>query len=167
MKINRDNFTPPGYDPEQSEKALYIVLMVISVLMSFSFFYRLDDALFHLYIIEGSKRILIEGAVMTDFIGLLEWSFYGFPVTACIAPFFIGYRYAYFFKESKSIYLIKRLPAKGEIFRRCAVVPLAAAVIALVTALILFLLYFAIYMLATPDACLAPGQWSKIWEVRL
>lgn len=116
MKINRGNFTPPGYDPEQSEKAFYIVLMVISVLMSFSFFYRLDDALFHLYIIEGSKRILIEGAVMTDFIGLLEWSFYGFPVTACIAPFFIGYRYAYFFKESKSIYLIKRLPAKGEIF---------------------------------------------------
>ena len=30
-----------------------------------------------------------------------------------------------------------------------------------------WVIYFALYFIITPDACLAPHQWQKIWSVIL
>ena len=46
-----------------------------------------------------------------------------------------------------------------------AIEGLLGAAICLAAALILLLVYFAVYQLVTPEACLTPGQWEKLWRV--
>ena len=78
---------------------------------------------------------------------------------------FIVYHYLYYRQGSKSIYLMKRLPSKHELHKRAIALPMLAILGCLVAALIVMLLYFAIYMLATPKQCLLPNQWQKLWRL--
>lgn len=165
--MKNDRYILPGYDPENSEKNNFIGLLAFSVFISLVFFVgRYSNARDRLYYkdYETGEKFLWDGAVMTDFADVLGWSLAGFLLTAIVCLSYIGVRYTYLNKESKSIYLMRRLPQRGELFRRCAAVPLLRAAICLVFAFVLLLLYFAIYMIATPDQCLAPDQWAKIWR---
>ena len=51
-----------------------------------------------------------------------------------------------------------------ELHRRCLTLPICAAFGCAVCAFVLLLVYFAIYMLMTPQECLQPEQWYKIWR---
>lgn len=162
-----ERFTLPGYDPDDSEKNTCYGFLVFSVLVSLVFFIgRYSNARDRLYYknYETGEKFLWEGAVMTDFAEVLGWSLRGLFITAAICLTYILVRYNYLNKESKSIYLIRRLPRRGELFRRCAAVPLCRAAICLICAFALLVLYYAVYMIATPDQCLAPDQWAKIWR---
>ena len=75
-----------------------------------------------------------------------------------------AYHYAYHRQGSKSIYLMRRLPSKLELHRRCLTLPIAGILIALLTAFLLLLIYYAVYMNVTPAECLMPGQWQKLWR---
>ena len=69
--------------------------------------------------------------------------------------------YNYHYQGSKSIYMMKRLPKKSELWRRCLVLPVTLALTSEAAAMILRLLFFAYYMIRTPVVFLAPGQ--GIW----
>ena len=75
--------------------------------------------------------------------------------------------YASFRQGSKNIYLMKRLPSRWELHRRCILLPALGMVGSLVMGFTLLMIYFAIYMLVTPDRCLPPDQWQKLWSVLL
>ena len=166
MKNTNNKFSRcllPGYDYE-SEKTTFIIMMIMSGFCCLIYDFRYSTARDRLYYWSGDDKVLNVQAVMPDFKDLLGWTLGGFLIAAIVCLMFIGVRYHYLHKESKSIYLIRRLPSRGELFRRCAAVPLYMAAICLIWAFCLLVLYYLTYMTATPDQCLAPDQWAKIWR---
>lgn len=97
---------------------------------------------------------LITDAVMPSFRQLFAGSLTGFYAFLAILPLWALFHYLLHFRESKSIYLMRRLPQKNELTKRCLSAPAAAAVIALITALLSALLCFIAYCLLTPAPAL-------------
>lgn len=128
---------------------------------------RYFNAHSNLYGYEGTKRVLLTDAVMPDMGTLIGSALVGFLIIALCMLAMIVYHYAYHLQDSKSIYLMRRLPNRWELHRRCLTLPLLAIVICLLVAVILLLIYYGIYTIATPGECLTPHQWQKIWSVLL
>ncbi len=155
---------PPGL-ALKPEKQLFGWGMALSALFSLQFFTRFADAREKLYWKNGPQRELMEGAVMEDFRALLGPSLAGFLVLAVCLAALIGVHYAYHYHGSRSIYLMRRLPHRRELHRRCLTLPLAGIVLCLAAAFLVLCLFYLVYMTFTPEVCLAPGQWQKIWSV--
>ncbi|MDE7223066.1 MAG: hypothetical protein K2O34_04715, partial [Acetatifactor sp.] len=64
------------------------------------------------------------------------------------------YHYFYYRRETKSIYLMHRLPRRSVMFASCIKGPLLGMAIGAVALAALYLLYYAIYLLAIPRECL-------------
>lgn len=65
---------------------------------------------------------------------------------------------------AKSIYLMGRLPDRWELHRRCLTLPLGWLLSAVLLPVLTLLVYYGIYYLITPAACLRPGQLAKLLE---
>ena len=94
------------------------------------------------------------------------YSWYSAPVFTGFSLLFLGaailaaYNYSGFRNGSKSYYLMRRLPDKWEYHRRCLALPLAATLAGLVLIPVLMGLFYVLYLHATPEQCLQPGQWE-------
>lgn len=166
MKIEWEHYVPPGINHMRELKwiragllasGIYSLGFVISYIESYrALFWDLDK-----------EKGIIKGAMMPDFVDLLGYHLFGFAMLALCMLAVILAHYLYHFQGSKSIYLMKRLPNRFEFWRRCLTLPVATAMISVLIALILLLLYFGIYLLVTPDLCLTPNQWEKLGSVVL
>lgn len=166
MKKKLDHYVPLGLNYRAELKWIAYGL-VASFLYSLGFLAAYSNryaSLFWRY--EPVKR-LQAGAVMPDFIEILDNSLIGFVILAICMIAALVYHYAYHYQGSKSIYLMKRLPSRWELWRRLLTLPILAALFCLCTAAVLLLSYYGIYMAFTPKACLTPDQWQKIWRVIL
>ena len=163
MKSKLVKYAPPGYD-YQFDKTFYFVGLGVATAFSFSYLIRFGEAKGELYTYHLGEKELIPGAIMPDFIDIFRGSLWGYLVLAFAMLLLIAFRYASYYQNSKSIYLMKRLPDKFEMHRRCIVVPVITAISCMLVAFLVLLLYLGHYMLFTPDACLTPGQWAKIWR---
>lgn len=147
-------FSPPGMDLWQ-EKTVFLWGLILSAFYSvFHFFAEYISAYNELFIRQGKKYILDTTAEMRSFGSLTGYSFIGFAAVIVIMAGFVIYHYAYYRQGSMSIYLMKRLPEKREIHIRALTLPLAAAAVCFLTACLLLGIFFAVYMLVTPKACL-------------
>lgn len=156
---------PPGVNI-QARFNYYMTGLVLSTLWSLGFLFKYSDAYHRLYSITASGvRYLRGDAMMPDFMEILGGSLLGFPSIALVLMIVIVLNYASFHQGSKSIYLMKRLPDRFELHRRCILLPAVGMAGSLAAAGILLMIYFAVYMLVTPDRCLPPEQWQKIWSV--
>ena len=135
---------------------------LFALLGSLSFFKHYFEARASLFT-EGESAHLIEGAVMTDFPSVLRFALIGFPFVAVCMLAFVIYHYSYFYQNGKSIYLMRRLPNKTELHKRAWTFPLLLAAATLFIAICLLLFYFAFYRIATPNLCLSPYGWQKMW----
>lgn len=158
-----DEFAPPGIGTDKELRGLIGGLMGAWVL-SLRFFKNYREARALLYHIQNGKRVLIEGAVVTDFSVVLGDSLICFKVFCVFLLGVVLWHYLYYRQGSKSIYVMKRLPNRWEIHKRAWTLPLLAIVVTLAAAFVVLLLYYWIYMVATPEQCIAPGQWQKIWR---
>lgn len=156
--------TPPGIDPWQ-EIGTFLLAQMLSLFFSFQFFGRYQSARAQLYHTVDGKRFLLEGAKIADFGEILGLSLYGFGLTAVAMLGFIVYHYAYYRQGSMSIYLMKRLPNPTERHRRAWTLPILAMAASMAVALAVLLIYFAIYLLATPKACLPDEIWRQLWRI--
>lgn len=109
----------------------------------------------------NGTRVFREGAIMTDFADIVDGKLMLFHLITVVMVLMIGYHYNYHYQGSKSIYLMKRLSRRSELWRRCLVLPVTLALTSEAAAMILRILFFAYYMIRTPEVCLAPGQ--GIW----
>jgi len=160
-----DRNTPPGFPWGTTLKAVTCA-EVLGFLWSLSFFAAYAESYGWLFrTVYGGKKILIEDAVMTDFADLLSGRMLGFFAVAVAMIALAGYHYSYHFHGSKSIYVMKRLPHRSELVRRCAALPILIAAVTLAAVLLLTLIYYWFYMAVTPKHCLTPGQWAKLWSV--
>ena len=138
----------------QMEKTVWGLALGASLIYSGLFLIRFADACGELYEYKGVDRVLIEGAQIERFGVLLGNGLVGFAITAVVMLLFSIYHYLYHFQDSKSIYLMRRLPNRWELSRRCLTLPVAVAVLSLVAAVVLLGFYFGIYLLFTPKGCL-------------
>lgn len=162
--INRERLAPPGF-PLGAELIFFGCAAAMAALFSLLYLSDLSSAVENLYDRFGTEQqILRPDAVMPDFIVLLGPHLTGFPLLACSMVLFAAIHYASFYQGSKSIYLMRRLPSRWELHRRCLILPVLGAVTALLLGFALLLLYFRLYLLRTPAPCLTPHQWAKIWR---
>lgn len=136
------------------EKTIWGLCLIASWIYSGLFLVRFADACGELYEYNGVKQVLMEGARMERFGTLLGNGLNGFAITAMVMMLFSIYHYLYHFQDSKSIYLMRRLPNRWELSRRCLTLPVAAAVLSLAAAVLLLGFYFGIYLVFTPKGCL-------------
>ena len=157
---------PPGEDIlDQTNR--YFGALIVAVLWSLGFLFRYSSARNYLFYTNEWGRYLKSDAVMPEFRHLLGNAMLGVWVTILILVICIVLNYHSFHQGSKSIYLMKRLPDPMELHRRCVLLPALGAALCLLLREILMIVYFTVYMLATPDRCLPPDQWQKLWSVLL
>ncbi len=165
-RLDLSPWAPPGLNLKP-ELRLFTIGLEGGVLYACGFLYRCGEARLDLYTrLNGTiTSTLIPGAVMPDFSYLLGHYWAGLGVLALCMLGLMAYHYLYHRQGSKSIYLMRRLPSRWELHRRCLTLPLLAMALCLLTAFLLLLLFYGIYLFLTPPECLTPHQWQKVWSV--
>ena len=167
MKRKRDlsDFAPPGARLSRM-LVLYFAVLGIAMLVSALSLVRMEEAYSNVldYDHQSQSWHVDPNAEMEDFAPLVMPCFSGFLGVSllCVAGIFVN-RTA-FYRGSKSIYLMKRLPTGGELFRRTAVLPLLGLLLTLAVFSALVCLYYFIYLRVTPEECLAPDQLARLFE---
>lgn len=164
MKKDLSYYAPPGMELNQ-EKRVFIIGMVMATIFSFLIFgIEFSDCLEKLYWKNGAERTVIPGAMMTNFVELFGESVLGFKIVAALMIAAAVMHYVYHTLESKSIYTMRRLPSVWELHRRCLTLPICGVIISMVTAFVILLICYGFYVGLTPEECVLPGQWQKIWK---
>lgn len=102
---------------------------------------------------------LWRNARMTPFFRLLDKSLLGYLIVAVGMLAMAGYSYSYFYQGSRSIYLMRRLPDRWELPRRCLALPGIGILLCVILALLNGWLYYGIYVFFTPPECLPGVLW--------
>ena len=89
---------------------------------------------------------------------MLHTSEWGFLLLALCMPLLAGAHYFYHFHDGRSIYLMRRLPDRWELHRRCLFLPLAGLLAAGILSLALAAAYFFLYRWAIPEALIPPPE---------
>lgn len=154
MKTDLNRFVPLGLDGKAEGKWILTGLAVAGVTAVVIFGNQYSDALSQLYRYSIGTKKLISGAVMTDFSEIVMGCEVGFSLV-CLAMVLLGvYHYFYHTQESKSIYLMCRLPSRWELHIRCLGLPAAGAVGSMALLGLLTILFYLIYYFCTPAQCL-------------
>ena len=145
---------PLGLSPA-TELTAYLATLVISMLYSIIHFsWYFDYCLGSLYA-DAKRTILLSPddpyVSMLPFWDIAKDGYRGFLVMAFVLLWLAWYHYRYHHQKSKSIYLMKRLPAKNELRKRCLTLPVTAAVVTAVTAAALTVIYYVCYIKMTPE----------------
>ena len=148
-----EKYAPLGIEVQKHIKG-YLALFWSATFCSMFFFINYTNALDELYTYRAGKKILMEGEIIQSFDQITEGLFMlGYMYAAsCLLMSIIYYMYHY--QGSKMMYLMRRLPDKWEVYRRCFTLPIAGSVLMAVWMMILKMIYFAIYIICTPSQCL-------------
>lgn len=153
---------PPGVDAPKFETSL-IVGVAAALLFHLQFILRYLSARSNLYVYyHGTNLRQLNGTMMPAFGEILASSLYGCFVAALAMIVVAIQFYAGHYQGSKSIYTMRRLPDRWELWRRVLTLPVLAAIGFLLLAFLLRCLDFTIYMLFTPDQCLPPYSWTEL-----
>ncbi|MBR6812572.1 MAG: hypothetical protein IKM51_04275 [Oscillospiraceae bacterium] len=154
-----ERLAPPGYDWKGELKWL-LAALTAAFLWTFGFIIRFAAAHEELFIYDHylGKRFLQADRMMDPFLDVVGGSFKGYTVFAVLLIAVIVLHYMYFFRGSRSIYTMRRLKRKSETWKRCIITPVIWLLICIFSALIVLAIDFAIYIIATPKACLPSGQ---------
>lgn len=137
--------------------------VALSALVSFALFvYRFGSAVDDLYTYGLStwERELIPGATVPPYPQVLGGSFLFFAATALTLALLPIAHFLFHRQESRSDYLMRRLPQRWELAKRClggSALLLAGTTLA---AAVLFGLFFVCYLTFTPAGCLPPDVWA-------
>lgn len=153
MKLNIERYAPPGVNVK-NELLAYMWCNILAVVYSMGFVFRYIDAFDRLYVYVNFERILNENAKIESFSDLIGNGFICFYIPVIAAAAFMVYHYIYHYQISKSIYVMKRLPKRTELFKRCVSLPVAAMIASVAVLIVTMLLYYGIYNLCTPKICL-------------
>ena len=149
-----DELAPPGMNGRKRWWGS-VAALAVAVFWALSLF---GDACS--YEIKGyEQRIELYGAYGASFpINLFDdmlWpSLWGFWFALIIPPVQAVQNYQSHYRGSRSIYLMRRLPDRRELARRCLCLPLAGFLLAAAAAALFSLAFFALYRLVTPPQCL-------------
>lgn len=165
-KLLPERFFPVGSDRRGLTNRFFTLLggaALLSAVIFIARFCSFRSKLF--FVLPDGTRQLTDGAVMEPFVSVLSYTSVGFlALMLGLVLFAVGCYRRYYTGGSRSIYLMKRLPDPWERHRRCLALPIMGLIAAVIAMTVLFWIYYAIYVLATPSACLAAGQLEGIWR---
>ena len=153
---------PPGLDWWTEVKWAVSGLVVGTLWSLAAFSYQFSNACNRLYDWVGGQRFLVESRTIDPFPELLHLAMAGFLLGMILTVPLACYHYAYHYLGSRSIYLMRRLSDRWELWRRCLTVPVLLAVLCLGAIELLTILYFFIFLLATPSPCLPAEPWQQL-----
>lgn len=135
----------------------------IVILQSLTFFPMFSEALY------AQKEWSIEMgrvAEMESFVIISRYSF-TYVRYACLGCLIaLGMmNFTHHHKESKSVYLMKRIPNKYEFFRRVMTIPMVSSALLLVIAFLLLCIYYMVYIKKSPGGSVADGQLQLLIDV--
>lgn len=149
-KINdRFHIEPPVGYTGKNEEMVFMAGLALSIVLSFRFFSNLQEEFNRIEILYGGR--IPHAYTFPAFSELTNGIFAGFVILIVIMALFIPVYYFYHLQESKSIYLMKRLPAKNELVRRCISLPVFHITVTAITGILLYLLYLVIYLMVVPE----------------
>ena len=156
-RLDFQRYTPPEWGTS-GWIIMSRIALVVAVCASFAFFGDYINAWNRLYtyhqLLSNNHWELIPGAVIAPFSALIFGKFYLFHVYwACLLMEVLDC-YGSFRRGSRSIYLMRRLPDKWELHRRCWGRPLIFFLQSLALMACLTAFYFLIYLVFTPKGCL-------------
>lgn len=146
-------YCPPGYELK-GEYRMFWAWLTVAVFYSMQFFINYYNAYENLFYYSGRVKVLNMTMRIQGFRELLAGSFDLFFLGAAFLGIVFILHYDYYRKQSKSIYLMKRLPDQKLLNKTYHVTPLIYGLIFLITGLILLAVYYMIYRLVTPQICL-------------
>lgn len=154
-QLDLTRYAPPGTNIQAELKRLAIGLTgaaACAVLIYGTSLRSAYDSLFDRF---GGTSELRPDAVMSPFDAILGYSLLFVYIAAIVAlASAVPHHISYYMGGSKSIYLMRRLPQRWEWLRRDITLPVAEAVICLLAAQSLKLLFLGIYYWVTPAQCL-------------
>jgi len=177
-----DHMTPPGFEWKPVVNWSVVGMAVCSLISTFGFVSRYGHGWRSLLVNEMVDRSvgpywtgkrweyraasvyekrIAEGATLPSFSGMMESIMVPFVYLMVIILLLMILHYLYFYHESKSIYLMKRLPKRRELHRRSLALPLMLIGTCVVTVMLLTMIYFGLYHLFVPARCIAPGQLER------
>lgn len=163
MKRKLKSCLPPGTELK-SELIVCLALWAIVVGISMSFLSEYREAYEELYWGSGSSRTLMSGARMADLDTLLAGKFIGIYVLFAGCVVLTVLHYMSFYKDSRSIYVMKRLESPFELHKRCLVLPLICLLAGILLTLFTMWIYLMIYYNFTPKECLPSEIHFIIWR---
>lgn len=145
-------YFPPGYAYENEWKTVKF-LWIVGVGLSLQYFADLYTAVNQLYSYQNNRRVLNIYAVAPTFLELIagHWIFY-IPLFLFLI-LMIAFHYFYYYNNTKSIYLMRRLPS-AVLLKSCAQAPVLGICITLISLIVLYFLYCGIYFMVIPKKCL-------------
>lgn len=157
-KIDISSYLPMGF-PVKPEKRIYLWSYGLAFLNSLRFLLRYTDELSNLRrAIRRNHPFTMPtfGSLLADLHPGLGFLLAALAILSCGL-----WHYTYHYQGSKSIYLMRRLPNRRELLRRCLPLPLLGAALALLLGILTLALFYILYMTATPKAYLPPDIWSR------
>lgn len=144
---------PPGYD-FQREKTAAALLLALPGALSLQYFGKLREAVEMLYYVDADRgRMLRPEAEAVSFLELAGgYAGLFLPYYLFLAAM-VFYHYSYYRRDTKSIYLCRRLPQGNFLADSCARAPLSGMAVGAAAEMVLGLLYYWIYLLAMPGEC--------------
>lgn len=152
------NLSPTGWN-YRLELVWCSVGLVGAALISFvSFAASYYNAYENLFIYRDPSSLaesqIMNGAMMPSFSHLIRFSTAGFILLFAAMIILAFNHYLYHQQGSKSLYLMRRLPDRWELFRRCTGIPILVSVIGLAVMGVMTGSYYFYYIVHTPAQCL-------------
>ena len=135
----------------------------LSALISFVLFvYRFGSAVDDLYTrgFYSWERELIPGVLIPPYPQVLGGCLIFFAVTALALALLPAAHFLYHRQGARSDYLMRRLPQRWELARRCLGGSALLLAVTALTAALLFVLFFICYLAFTPAGHLPPDVWA-------
>jgi len=160
-------YAPPGTDIRR-ELIYYAAFCFIFIFcFSLSFLFSYFSALNSLYMYDHGRRILIEGEKIQDINSLMRLRFAGYWEFAISCAIMAIVHYFSFINETKSIYVMKRLPDAKKLHVYCLTLPVLALLAGTILTALLMFAYAQIYFHVTPAECLPEFTGFDIWRALL
>lgn len=139
---------PPGW-PVRTELRFFVGGLIAAVLWSFSCLVRIGKARSMLYFRTAAGTLALRRELnVPPFEAMIEGALWGFWLLAFALLGFVLMHYLYYWRDSKSIYLMRRLPDKSLWHRCCLTVPFWMILTVLAVGFALMGLYNLIYKAA-------------------
>ena len=148
-----EKFFPPGYEYKVELRlagALWGGTVGVSILWFALDLYLAIERLYqkvsygNLSNMSG-RKVLQEGVWVEAFAELVGWYWELYLPALLFLAIMPLYHYFYYYRDSRSIYVMRRLPGKGITFKSCVQGSALEAGIVLASAVLLYFLYYGIY----------------------
>ncbi|MBP3318471.1 MAG: hypothetical protein J6K94_00535 [Ruminiclostridium sp.] len=157
---------PPWVDGKKHVDRLYTGLLFSAILSCMGFVFRMYIGWqqYHSYVQVFPDTRMDDFYAMTIFPFLYVSIFFGFVLTSFAAVILAISYYRGFRQGSEALYLMRRLPDRWELARRCLALPLLTIASCVLSILLLTLIFFGFYALITPEGAMGPDQWKLLWD---